>query len=79
MGFNAEDIDSGMGGMGGMGGFPGGVRFNMSGGGPGMNIDPNEIFKMFMGMNGMGGASGNMPGFGGDSFGSFFSGGSGPQ
>ena len=42
MGFNAEDIDSGMGGMGGMGGFPGGVRFNMSGAGPGMNIDPNE-------------------------------------
>lgn len=53
MGASAEDIDSGMGGFpGGMGGFPGGMRFNMSGGGPGaqMNIDPNEIFKMFMGM-----------------------------
>jgi len=43
-----------------------------------MQIDPNEIFKMFMGMQGMGGSSGNMPGFGGDSFGSFFGGG-GPQ
>jgi len=31
-----------------------------------------------MGMQGMGGSSGNMPGFGGDSFGSFFGGG-GPQ
>ena len=76
MGASAEDIDAGMGGFpGGMGGFPGGMRFNMSGGGgqgAGMQIDPNEIFKMFMGMQGMGGASGNMPGFGGDDFSSFF-------
>ena len=37
LGASAEDIDSGMGGMGGMGGFPGGMQFNMNGGGgPGM-------------------------------------------
>jgi len=73
LGASAEDIDSGMGGMGGMGGFPGGMQFNMNGGGgPGMQMDPNEIFKMFMGMQGMGGSAGGMPGFGGDSFGSFF-------
>lgn len=45
LGASAEDIDSGNGGM---GGFPsGGMRFSSSSGG--MQIDPNEIFKMFMG------------------------------
>ena len=59
MGASAEDIDSGMGGMGGMGGFPGGgMRFNMGGGGMG-GIDPNDIMRMFMGMQGgMGGGMG---------------------
>lgn len=40
-------------------------------------MDPNEILKMFMGMQGMGGGSGGMPGFGGGSFQDFFSAGSG--
>ena len=38
LGASAEDIDSGMGGM---GGFPGGMQFNMGGGGHGMQMDPN--------------------------------------
>jgi len=38
--------------FGGMGGMPGGMQFSfngMPGGGGGMDIDPSEIFKMFMG------------------------------
>ena len=39
-----------------MGGFPGGMHFNMGGGGAGgmpggMAFDPNEIFKMFFSQN----------------------------
>jgi len=57
MGFSADDMANGMGGFpgGGMGGMPGGYTFNMGGGGPGGGmggmggIDPNDIFKMFMG------------------------------
>lgn len=54
-GFNADDIDSGMGGMGGMGGFggmPGGFTFTTGPGGmPNMG-----------GMGGMGGRAGGVPG-----------------
>ena len=49
-----------------MGGFPGGMHFNM--GGPGGQIDPNEIFKMFF-SGGMGGGHDMGGGFPGFSFG----------
>lgn len=70
MGVSGEDIESGMGGMGGMGGFPGGMQFNMGGGGRG-GIDPNEIFKMFfsgMGGPGMSSEGTGMGGFPGGGF-----------
>ena len=60
-----EDMQNG----GGMGGFPGGMNFGGMGGMPGgmgggMNIDPNEIFKMFFSQGGMGGMGGDDGGFG---------------
>jgi len=42
-----DDMTNGPGGM--DGGFPGGMHFNMGGGGMpgGAAFDPNDIFKMF--------------------------------
>lgn len=70
-GFNADDIDSGMGGMGGFGGMPGGFTFTtgpggmggMGGGRPGgmpagMGFDPNDLIRMMFSANSMGGGTG---------------------
>lgn len=50
MGMSMDDMTNGP----SMDGFPGGMHFNMGGGGGmpgGMAFDPNEIFKMFFSQN----------------------------
>lgn len=50
MGMSMDDMTNGP----NMDGFPGGMNFNMGGGGGmpgGMAFDPNEIFKMFFSQN----------------------------
>lgn len=59
----SNNMGGGMGGFSNMGGFQNGgnMKFNMNSNSNGQNmgnIDPNEIFSMFMGSGGLGGFGG---------------------